>query len=192
MGVALLLYGGVDFQILSLAIGRYGICVGHVLSIYLQEISSTQTIRIVNPCQHNNVHMYFILFQTYCAKTQGFKCLLTQKGHFIGPNIFQKQGKIGKISLFIGKLQGCFPLFCYFSSKCSIRINILSCVVKIETLTSVFCYNAHTHCNQVLKMTELQNANKENLDSLDISSLIQFEVPWSPVFTLLSVIVIQI
>ena len=41
-------------------------------------------------------------------------------------------------------------------------------------------------------MTALQNANKENLDSLDISSLIQFEEPWSTVFTLLSVTVIQI
>ena len=50
----------------------------------------------------------------------------------------------------------------------------------------------YTHFNQVLKMTALQNANKENLDSLDISSLIQFEEFWSTVFTLLSVIVIQI
>ena len=41
-------------------------------------------------------------------------------------------------------------------------------------------------------MTALQNANKENFDSLDISSWIQFEEPWSTVFTLLSVIVIQI
>ena len=58
-------------------------------------------------------------------------------------------------------------------------------------LTSVF-FTMNTHFNQVLKMTALQNANKENLDSLDISSLIQFEEPWSTVFTLLSVIVIQI
>ena len=50
----------------------------------------------------------------------------------------------------------------------------------------------NTHVIQVLKMTALQNANKENLESLDISSLIQFEEPWSTVFTLLSVIVIQI
>ena len=69
---------------------------------------------------------------------------------------------------------------------------ILTCVVKIETLTSVFFFTMYTHFNQVLKMTALQNANKENLDSLDISSLIQFEEPWSTVFTLLSVIVIQI
>ena len=41
-------------------------------------------------------------------------------------------------------------------------------------------------------MTALQNANNENLDSLAISSLIQFEEPWSTVFTLLSVIGIQI
>ena len=51
---------------------------------------------------------------------------------------------------------------------------MLTCVVKIETLTSVF-FTMYTHFNQVLKMTALQNANKENLDNLDISSLIQFE-----------------
>ena len=41
-------------------------------------------------------------------------------------------------------------------------------------------------------MTALQNANKENLDSNDISSLILLGEPWLAVFTLLSVIVIQI
>ena len=51
---------------------------------------------------------------------------------------------------------------------------MLTCVVKKETLTSVF-FTMYTHFNQVLKMTALQNANKENLDNLDISSLIQFE-----------------
>ena len=53
-------------------------------------------------------------------------------------------------------------------------------------------FTMYTHFNQVLKITALQNANKKNLDSLDISSLIQFEEPWSTVFTLLSVIVIRL
>ena len=53
---------------------------------------------------------------------------------------------------------------------------MLTSVVKTETLTSVF-FTMYTHLNQVLKMTALQNANKENLDSLDVSSLIQFEEP---------------
>ena len=60
-------------------------------------------------------------------------------------------------------------------------------MVKIETLTSVF-FTMYTHFNQlqVLKMTALQNANKENLDSLDISSLIQFEKPKKVIFILIS------
>ena len=62
----------------------------------------------------------------------------------------------------------------------------------MDAYQCIFFFTKYTHFNQVLKMTALQNANKENLDSLDISSLIQFEEPWSTVFTLLSVIVIQI
>ena len=62
---------------------------------------------------------------------------------------------------------------------------MLTCVVKIEMLRVSF-FTMYTHFYQVLKMTALQNANKENLVSFDISSLIQFEKPWSTVFTLLS------
>ena len=53
---------------------------------------------------------------------------------------------------------------------------MLTCVVKRDAYQCLF-YNVQTHFDQVLKMTALQNANKENLDNLDISSLIQFEEP---------------
>ena len=68
-GVALLMYGGVDFQYF----GHRQIWDVHykvksfsfIFSIHLQEISSAQTIWMVNPCQHNNLHMYYLPFQTY-------------------------------------------------------------------------------------------------------------------------------
>ena len=86
---------------------------------------------------------------------------------------------------------GMFPSFYYFSSKYSIRLHTYLCGKNKDAYQCLF-FTMYTHFNEVLKMTALQNANKENIDSLDISSLIQFEEPWSTVFILLSAIVIQI
>ena len=86
-------------------------------------------------------------------------------GHFIGPNFLEN--RVNRENFIIYRDVSPYN-FATFLINTAFEY-ILTCVVKIEMLTSVF-FTMNTHFNQVLKMTALQNANKENLDSLDFSS----------------------